>query len=67
MIELDVENGSISFKRPLSLSDFSKAMTHFNKMYKLMFGVNASYKDFTDFLSTCKDVTLTPGIKEKKL
>jgi len=64
MIELDVDKGSIHFKKPLTLSDFSKAMSHFNKAYKLLFSKDCSYKQFTDFLATCDDVELTPGIKE---
>src|SRR5665213_1448639 len=44
MIELDVDKGSIHFKKPLTLSDFSKAMSHFNKAYKLLFSKDCSYK-----------------------
>lgn len=65
MIELDVDKGSLEFKDPISLDEFSKAMHHFNKMYKLLFKKNAMYKDFTDFLTTCDGVKVTPGLKEK--
>ena len=63
MIDLSTDNGSIEFKNPVDIGDFGKAMHHFNKMWKLLFGKEAAYKDFTDFLSTCEGVKVTPGIK----
>jgi hypothetical protein len=65
MIELDVNNGSIQFKKPVDIGEFGKAMAHFGKMWKILFGTDASYKEFTDFLATCDGVKLIPGVKEK--
>lgn len=65
MIELEVDKGSVQFKKPIELGDFGKAMGHFNKMFRLLFGVDASYKDFTDFLATCEGVNIIPGVKVK--
>ncbi len=63
MIELDVGAGSIQLKKPIDLGDFGKAMGHFNKMFKLLFEVDARYTDFTDFLATCDGVKVIPGVK----
>jgi hypothetical protein len=46
----DNDGRSITFKKPVGLDQWSKALGHFDKMFKILSGRTAMYKDFTDWL-----------------
>lgn len=48
----DKDGRSISFKQPVGLDKFGKALGHFEKMFKILSGRSAMYTDFTDWLIT---------------
>lgn len=44
------DNQMLHFKKNISLTDFTKAMGQFNKLYKTFAKRDATYKEFTNFL-----------------
>lgn len=49
-LEIESDDKMLTFKRSISLTDFSKGMKHFNALYKLFGGRDAQYTEFTKWL-----------------
>lgn len=58
------DNRSLTFRQPISLADFSKALKWFNAMWQVFSGHEAKYTDFTDWLIANDFVEVGPSEAE---
>jgi hypothetical protein len=60
--DIEIKAGEkLRFKTTITLTDLSKAMGHFNKLFKIFAKRSATYKEFTDFLTKSKRLLLISG------
>lgn len=62
MQNIDTGSETITFKNPVDLTNFSKAMGYFEKAQKILNGgKTVTFKDFTAWLATTDFVDVTPN------
>ncbi len=61
MVSIESKGEILTFKRQITLEQFSRAMRQFNALYKLFAGRSATYNEFTAWLIACDFVDRPNG------